>query len=258
MKDLRLALWQTPYLATVEQALAALDVAVAQAGADLLVAPEMGLTGYLMGAERVAARAEPSDGPLAKAVARIARRHRTAIVYGYPRLNPLGRPFNAVQFMGPDGRARARYDKRHLYGEADAAQFAPGEQAPAVFSWRGWRLGLLICYDVEFPETVHALARLGADAVLVPTANMREFDEVPRNVVPVRARDNRLYVAYANACGHEGTTRYGGLSTVAGPGGEVLARAGRTAGLLNATLSPGLAAGLRSPCAHSPQPPVED
>lgn len=240
MKDLTLALWQAPYPPTVQAALAALDASAAQAhaqGADLLVTPEMALTGYLIGPGRVAALAEPADGPLRRAVAGIARRHHIAIAYGYPRANAQGRPFNAVTFVGADGRVRGGCDKTHLYGEADAAQFTPGAALGPVFTWRGWRLGLLICYDVEFPETVRALARAGADAVLVPTANMREFDEVPQQMVPERARDNRVFVAYANACGREGATRYGGLSTVAGPQGEVLARAGRGGALLLATLA---------------------
>jgi predicted amidohydrolase len=73
---------------------------------------------------------------------------------------------------------------------------------------------------------VRHLALLGADVVLVPTANMREYDEVPTLLVPARACDNRVYLAYANACGREGDINYGGLSTVAGPLGGVLAQAG--------------------------------
>ncbi|MDV7397713.1 nitrilase-related carbon-nitrogen hydrolase, partial [Arthrospira platensis SPKY1] len=104
-----------------------------------------------------------------------------AIVYGYPEQRPEGhRPFNAVQMVDADGTPVARYAKTHLFGAMDRAQFSPGAEAPRVFSWRGWRVGLLICYDVEFPETVRVLGLQGADLVLVPTANMREFDEVPR------------------------------------------------------------------------------
>ena len=54
-----------------------------------------------------------------------------------------------------------------------------------MFEWNGWRLGLLICYDVEFPEAVRGLALQGADAVLVPTANMMAFDEVPNLLVDI-------------------------------------------------------------------------
>ena len=100
MNDLHIALWQTPHPASTAEALQRLDAACAQAraqGAELLITPEMFLTGYAIGLERVAALAEPADGPLAQAVAGIAQRHGIAVVYGYPELNPHGRPFNAAQ-----------------------------------------------------------------------------------------------------------------------------------------------------------------
>ena len=236
MHDLTIALWQTPYAPTTAQALQRLGETAAQAralGTDLLLCPEMFLTGYAIGPERVAALAEPADGALSRAVASIARRHRVAIVCGYPERHPAGgRPYNAAQFFAANGTRRARYRKTRLFGDMDRAQFTAGDTASQAFTWRGWRLGLLICYDVEFPEAVRDLAAQGVDAVLVPTANMREFDEVPLQMVPARARDNRLFVAYANACGHESGLHYGGLSTVAGPAGEPLALAGRRSELL--------------------------
>ncbi|MBT9552781.1 MAG: carbon-nitrogen hydrolase family protein [Hydrogenophaga sp.] len=240
MLDLTLALWQTGHAPTTAEALQRLDATAARAraqGADLLIAPEMGLTGYAIGAERVAALAEPRDGPLAQAVAAIAQRHGIAIAYGYPEQNPAGRPFNAAQVIAPDGARLMNYRKTHLFGDLDRTQFSAGDAASQAFTWRGWCLGLLICYDVEFPEAVRGLALQGADAVLVPTANMEGFDEVQHLLVPARACENGLYVAYANACGSEGPTRYGGLSLVANARGEPMATAGRHETLLVVALS---------------------
>jgi len=239
LNDLTLALWQTPHPASPAEALQRLDTACAEAraqGADLLVTPEMFCTGYAIGADRVAALAEPADGPLAHAVAAIAQRHGLAIVYGYPEQNGGGKPFNAAQAISADGTRLINYRKTHLFGDMDRAQFGAGDVASQVFEHKGWRLGLLICYDVEFPEAVRSLALQRADAVLVPTANMVGFDEVQNVLVLARACENRLFVAYANACGSEGDTHYGGLSTVAGPQGDSLARTGREPDLLVATL----------------------
>lgn len=238
---LTLALWQCPYPANTFDALAHLDTTAAQArakGAELLVCPEMSLTGYQIGAQRAAALAEPADGPLSQAVAAIAQRHGIAIVYGYPEHNAGSKPYNAAQFIAADGQRLANYRKTHLFGDVDRAQFSPGPQAPAVFEWNDWRLGLLICYDIEFPEPARMLALQGADAVLVPTANMIEFDEVQRVLLPARALENRVFVAYANACGVESTTTYGGLSLVCGPKGVLLEHAVRDAALVVTTLSP--------------------
>ena len=210
MNDLHIALWQTPHPAGTAEALQRLDAACAQAraqGAGLLVTPEMFLTGYAIGAERVAAQAEPADGRLAQAVAAMAQRHGMGIVYGYPERHPDGRPFNATQFIDADGTRLMNYRKTHLFGDLDRAQFCAGDAASQVFEHRGWKLGLLICYDVEFPEAVRGLALQGADAVLVPTANMEPFDEVQRVLLPARALENSLYLAYANACGTEAALR---------------------------------------------------
>ncbi len=238
-----LALWQCAYDADIAGSLTRLDHAAARArklGADLLVCPEMSLTGYAIGAEAVQALSEPADGPLALAVGEVARRHRLAIVYGYPERHPEGRqPFNAVQLIDDQGQRLIRYAKTHLFGDVDRAQFSPGTELSGVCEWRGWRLGLLICYDVEFPETVRVLGLQGADLVLVPTANMRDFDVVPRLLVPARACENRLWVAYANACGHDAVFDYGGLSTVADPEGAVRAQADREEDLLTVVLRPG-------------------
>lgn len=229
MQNLTLALWQTPYADSPAQAMEWLEGAAANAkaqAADLLLCTEMSLTGYAIGAPQVKALAEAADGPMAQAVANIAQRHQIAIVYGYPEQHPNGQqPFNAVQAIAANGQAIGHYRKTHLYGDMDRQQFTAGDEASQVFVYQDWRLGLLICYDVEFPETVRLLALQGADAVLVPTANMVGFDEVPHLLVPARACENRLFVAYANACGSEGPLSYGGLSTVAQPEGKALVQA---------------------------------
>ena len=236
MPDLILALWQTPYADTTAQALHQLDQAAADAnaqGAGLLLCPEMGLTGYAIGAQRVSALAEKADGPMAQAVSAIASRHQIAIVYGYPEQHPEGlQPYNAAQCFDHRGQPIARYRKTHLYGDMDRQQFTAGDAPSQVFEYLDWRLGLLICYDVEFPETARGLALQGADAVLVPTANMVGFDEVPNLLVPARACENRLYVAYANACGSEPPLSYGGLSCVAQPDGQTLGQTDAQAHML--------------------------
>jgi predicted amidohydrolase len=88
---------------------------------------------------------------------------------------------------------------------------------------------------VEFPEATRALALAGADLIVVPTANMADYDFVARSLVPVRAYENQLFVAYANFTGPEGALQYGGLSVVAGPDGAPLAQAGRDEVLVFAT-----------------------
>ena len=89
---------------------------------------------------------------------------------------------------------------------------------------------------MEFPEATRRLALAGADLIVVPTANMPEFDFVAQSLVPVRAYENQLYVAYANYIGAEGAVHYGGLSLLAAPDGQTIAQADRSATVLVATL----------------------
>lgn len=235
---LRLALWQTHHgrpdepTATLQRLEDAAAQAAAQ-GAHWLVTPEMALTGYLIEPAALAARAEPADGPLAQAVAALAQRHRIGIVYGWPERHADGdKLYNAVQAIGPDGRRLAVHRKVHLFGAADRARFTAGEAVAAPFEWGGWRIGLLICFDVEQPAAVRALARQGARLILAPTANMLPYDDAPRLTVPRLAAEYGVAIAYANACGAEGGTRYGGLSRLVSPTGAVLASAGRGEELL--------------------------
>ena len=133
--------------------------------------------------------------------------------------------YNAATMIGPDGVVRGRHRKVHLYGDVDREQFAANPDRPAAFDFDGSRVGMLICYDVEFPESVRHLAVDGARAVLVPTANMVGCEEVQEILVRARACENNCGVVYANYCGADDVFEYNGLSMICGPRGEVLAQA---------------------------------
>jgi predicted amidohydrolase len=184
-------------------------------------------SGYAITPAEVVRLAEDAGGPTEAAVAQMARRHHLAIVYGHPERAPgdNDRAYNAATMIGPDGVVRGRHRKVHLYGDLDRAQFVPGGERPAAFDVDGSRVGMLICYDVEFPEAVRSLAVDGARAVFVPTANMAGCDEVQEILVRARACENNCGVAYANYCGADDVFEYNGLSTICGPRGEVLAQA---------------------------------
>lgn len=237
---MRIALFQGPEQAgTVADNLQRLEDAARTAaarGARLLVCPEMFLTGYNIGAEAAARLAEPADGPSVRRAAGIAREAGIALAYGYPERADGGAVFNAAILIDRDGRTLLNHRKCHLFGALDRGMFVPGSGEIALAEIDGVRVGLLICYDVEFPELVRLLALAGADLVLVPTALMEPFDVVARIIVPARAFENQLFVAYANRCGREGKLVYSGLSCVAGPDGVDLVRAGRGEELLTADL----------------------
>ncbi|WP_369356086.1 carbon-nitrogen hydrolase family protein [Streptomyces sp. cg2] len=211
----------------------------AATGARLLACPELFLTGYAIG-EDLHRLAEPADGASARAVAETAAAHRIAILYGYPERAPEahGVVHNSARLIGPDGTPLANYRKTHLFGCFEREWFTPGEQQVVQAELDGIRIGLLICYDVEFPENVRAHALAGTDLLLVPTAQMHPFQIVPEQMIPVRAFENQMYVAYVNRVGAEGEFEFVGLSCLAGPDGVVRARAGRSEQLVQAAVDP--------------------
>ncbi|MFE0105987.1 carbon-nitrogen hydrolase family protein [Streptomyces sp. NPDC059009] len=247
MPPLRTALLQSSGRpGSVAANLKVLDEAAARAaatGAGLLVAPEMFLTGYAIG-EDVPRLAEPADGPSATRVAEIAVRHGIAVAYGYPERDG-DVLFNSAQLIGADGARVANYRKTHLFGDFEQGWFTPGEQPVVQAELGGLRVGLMICYDVEFPENVRAHALAGTDLLLVPTAQMHPFQFVAESVVPVRAFESQLYVAYVNRVGPEGEFEFVGLSTLAGPDGIARARAGRGEELVVADADPDFLAASR-------------
>ncbi|MDX3228685.1 carbon-nitrogen hydrolase family protein [Streptomyces sp. ME19-01-6] len=222
----------------------------AAAGAGLLIAPELFLTGYAIG-DGVRRLAEPADGPGGRAVARIATTHGLAVLYGYPERaggtgDADGAIFNSARLVGPDGAELANYRKTHLFGDFERAWFTPGDTPVVQAELGGVRLGIMICYDVEFPENVRAHALAGTDLLLVPTAQMHPFQFVAEALVPVRAFESQLYIAYVNRTGPEGDFDFIGLSCLAGPDGTVKARAGRGEELALGEVDPGLLAASRA------------
>ena len=120
---------------------------------------------------------------------------------------------------------------------------------PPLATIAGVRCGLLVCFDVEFPELTRELAMAGAEALLVPTALPRSEGArfIADHLVPVRAFENQLFIVYADHCGADPRFAYQGRSIIAAPDGRRLAAAGDTApALIVADLDPAAYASSRA------------
>ena len=192
---------------------------------DLVILPELFQSGYHIGS-RVVDLAEPSDGPFAKAVADLAHVHSTAILYGYSERwgNIL---YNSAQCFGKNGQIIGHHRKLLLPPGFEGGHFAPGDGCE-LFALGEFKIGILICYDIEFPENLRHVALQGADLVAVPTALGAQWGLVSEKVLPTRAFENGVYVCYANSCGQENGMDFFGGSCVISPDGSDLARAGIT------------------------------
>ena len=206
---------------------------VAEQGADLLLLPELFACGYHIGKE-VTRRAEPIEGPAAAEVERLARRHGQAICYGFAE-RAGDQNFNAALCIGPDGNVLGHHRKLAIPPGFERSYFTPGRGCQ-VFGYRGFKIAILICYDAEFPETVRHAATEQAEVILVPTALGAEWTWVSERMIPARAYENGVYLAYANSAGAENGMAFLGNSVVATPDGGEAARAGAEPGLIFADL----------------------
>jgi len=205
------------------------------AGAQLVLFPEASLTGYNNTIDVNHRIAQSADGEAAQAVIEICIANNIAIAYGFAEKKG-DRIYNSVQLIDSKGTMQSLYRKTHLWGEQDRTLFTQGDDLVPVIEWNGWKIGLLICYDIEFPENVRRLALEGAELILTPTALMSPWTTVADLVVPARAYENQLFIAYANFCGSEYEQHYVGHSCIAGPDGTNLAKASDEEVMLVTTL----------------------
>lgn len=189
----------------------------AAGGAKLIVTSECYLDGYLghkkmhpeMTVEKLATIAEPVDGPHLRRAAALARELGVHLLFGFSE-NRGGRLFNSAALFTPDGRHAGTYSKAHLGG---VELYEPGAEFP-VFPTGLGRIGVLICFDRQLPETGRLLALQGVELILIP-AHSPVVDRINEDVMMrVRAFENNAYVVLANPFN----------TLVANPEGEIIAQ----------------------------------
>ncbi|WP_413736477.1 nitrilase-related carbon-nitrogen hydrolase [Sodalis sp. RH21] len=191
--------------------------------ADLVVLPELALCGYDDPARIRRLALAQGEATLAK-LAALAREKRQALAFGYAERGAAGL-YNAMQVIDPLGRVLANYRKTHLWSGYETALFRPGDGLVS-FGLAGLRFGMLICYDLDFPEAARAQAIGGLDCLLCISATTAGYDVVPRHVVPARAYENGCFVAFVNRGDTTGAFPCIGQSRLAGPdGGSITASA---------------------------------
>ncbi len=237
--SLNLAIGQhTPTPNAIDQSLSRIETLAQQvsASADLLVLPEASLTGYNISLDTARAVAVSRQSQTTQAIRAICQRDNIAIAYGYIE-DDAGSLFNSVHVIDASGDSLAHYRKCHLWGDLDQRLFTAGSGFSPVFSLNGWTLGLLVCYDIEFPEAVRHMTLQGAELIVAPTALMLPWTFVATHMTRVRAAENQVYFAYANYCGSEDDIDYVGLSCIVGPDGNDVARADSSPAIIQASLS---------------------
>jgi deaminated glutathione amidase len=227
--SLRLALVQrAASLDAVEnrEALAALTSTV-EPDTGLVVLPEAYMRDFGAPDSPLGPVAEPLDGLFVARLTWLAGELGSTVLAGmFEAGDDPARPFNTLVLVDGDG-LQASYRKIHLYdsfGYKESDRLVPGPVEPVLVDVGGFRLGLMTCYDLRFPELARELVRRGAELVVVPSAWVAGPDKVThwRTLVMARAIENTAFVA---AVGQPGP-RYTGHSMVVGPSGQVVAEVG--------------------------------
>jgi predicted amidohydrolase len=188
------------------------------AGAKVVVLPELATSGYVFeSAEEARACAEPADGPSLRGWADEAARGDAVVVGGFCELGEDGLLYNSAAVVDGSG-AVAVYRKIHLW-DREQLFFEPGRECAPVVETRVGRLGMCVCYDLNFPEVARGLALAGADLVTVPT----NWPLYPRpegkrpievSLAMVTAHVSHVFVAACDRCGSERGVEWTGGSVI--------------------------------------------
>ncbi|QDQ84497.1 carbon-nitrogen hydrolase family protein [Paraburkholderia megapolitana] len=202
-------------------------------GTQLIVFPETSLSGFPT-RENVGDVAQAVDGPALSAVRNAAREAGVAAAVGFAERDG-SRFYNTTVLIDKSGAILLRYRKVHLWA-SDVGVFTPGDRFE-VCQWNGLTVGLQICYDIEFPEGVRALATLDADLLIVTNGNMDPFGPVHRRAMTARAMENQMFAVMVNRCGAgDDNLTFPGESTLFEPSGDVAAEAGAEETVLRARI----------------------
>ncbi|UFJ39902.1 carbon-nitrogen hydrolase family protein [Brevibacillus humidisoli] len=190
--------------------------------ARLFLFPELAVTGYDL-SPAVRNNAIDRESPVFSPLQEAARSHSLYLGFGYPERGDGGAVYNSFILLGPDGTIAAHYRKIHLT-PLEKGLFTPGDE-PVVAETKLGKIGIMICWDLAFPELARKLALSGAELILAPSAW-----EVPHHLpfqrfAMARAIDNTVYVASCNHVGRSAELEFFGLSAVHGPDGNPVAQA---------------------------------
>jgi predicted amidohydrolase len=196
-------------------------------GAQLVIFPELSLTGYVV-RDQIYELAERIHGPSTRFVEELAKESKLHIIFGMPEASEKAQAtlYNSAILVGPKG-VIGKYHKMYLPTHSvfeEKRYFRPGYQV-AVFDTKLGKIGLVICYDIYFPEVTRLTRLKGAQLIVCISASpgiRRSFFET---LTTARAIENTAFLAYVNMAGIEDGLQFWGGSRMIGPGGRIIAQA---------------------------------
>ncbi len=216
------------------QKIKSLAQCAARREADIVCFPELATTGYALN-RSWRKLAETVPGPTSDVLGRMASENGFYLICGVDELDPKSdRIYDSSVLIDPNGDIAGIYRKVHLWAN-EQKYFTPGNSFP-VFRTRFGKIGLGICYDLEFPEPARIMALGGADIVFFSSAQPKPMQEMVNTYVRSRAGENSIFACHSNRVGREGHLVFFGQSQIVSPTCKPLARMTETEGLVQAEL----------------------
>ena len=213
--------------------------------ADVLVLPETWNTGFFP--KENLAELSCKDGDEVKSrIGGLAKQYSVNIVAGSASNVRDRKVFNTAMVFDRDGECIAEYDKTHLFTPMEEDDYYACGDHLCRFTLDGVKCGIIICYDVRFPELIRKLALKGMDMLFVVSQWPKERIFHLRTLTAARAIENQMFVVYCNSCGTAGKTVYGGNSAIIEPFGKTIALAGETEEIISSICDMQILSDIRS------------
>jgi len=235
----------------IEKVVKWLNKAAEEYNPDLIIFPETITTGFSTGLSKEQLWDLVDTVPaISEEVSKAAQKNKVYVVFpSYTRGKKRGDVYNSSILIGPNGDIIGVYNKTHIY-PAEREWALPGETAD-VYETPFAKIGMIICYDGDYPELSRILAMKGAEIIVRPSALLRSF-EIWKLTNAARAYDNHVYLAGINATGPDATGNYYfGNSMIVSPIAQQLALATAGETIISAKLDPDplkyMSYGIRKP-----------
>lgn len=187
--------------------------------AKLVIFPELYLTGYSVGGF-LNTLAETMNGTYMTKIRNICKEHEIYVVLGFPEDGQDGNYYISFALIDDQGEVLGVYRKVHLF-DTEKEYFSAGSRFEVIDTPLG-SIGMMICFDVEFPEATRALKLMKADFIVIVNANMHPYKEFHHIFARSRAIENEIPVIICNRLGIEGDLDFCGDSMVIDAKGKVL------------------------------------
>ncbi|MFC5652090.1 carbon-nitrogen family hydrolase [Paenibacillus solisilvae] len=211
---------------------------------DMIMLPEMWNTGYAL--EQINELADENGERTKKLLSAFSREHNVQLFGGSIAEKRTDGVYNTTYVFNEQGEITAQYSKIHLFRLMDEEKHLQSGDKLGQLNVSGTDAGMMICYDIRFPELARKLAINGAKLLFVPAQWPSPRLHHWRTLLMARAIENQMFVIACNRCGTSGTSHFFGHSLVIDPWGEIIAEASEEESIVRAEIDLSLVDAVRS------------